>query len=150
MAYVVENGYCFAGLYDLRDTIPQQFYQLFFGVFINHSNRKWLAVHALGSLPACIPYWLHLELRSKPALGGVVMPDVVKIKEQKSEWCWGTAGLTTTSPRLARGSCWACMCWVLGICQSLWWCKAEGTSSPTWRKKSVWLKEEIKHWSHSL
>lgn len=55
MAYVVDSGYCFAEQHYLRDRIPQQSYQLFFGVFMNYSNRKLLAVHALGSLPAYIP-----------------------------------------------------------------------------------------------
>lgn len=55
MVYVVESGYCFVELHYLRDTIPQQFFQLLFGVFMNNSNRKLLAVHALGSFPAYIP-----------------------------------------------------------------------------------------------
>lgn len=69
MAYVVESGYCFAELHYLRDTIPQQYYQLFFGVFINHSNRKLLAAHALGSLPACIPLLTATGVEEQACLG---------------------------------------------------------------------------------
>lgn len=68
----------------------------------------------LGQPPAA-PSWLHPELGSKPALASMAMPEEVKIKEEKSERCWGFAGLTTASPRRGRGgSKRARVCWVSG------------------------------------
>lgn len=48
---------------------------------------------ALGAAPLrAPPYWPHLELGSKPALASVAMPEVAKMKEEKSERCWGLQG----------------------------------------------------------
>lgn len=43
-AYVGESVYCSADLHYLRETVPRQTYQLFFGIVVNRSNMKLLAM----------------------------------------------------------------------------------------------------------
>lgn len=60
-----------------------------------------------GNAPGCCsppPCWLNLELVNKHTFASMAMLEVVKMKEKKSEPCWGLQGWpSATLPRLARG-----------------------------------------------